>query len=410
MKACRTTASAMFLVCSSSALANGPYPAQTGISASADSAATAGMNPAGITRYDSRNMRFEILGFFTDSTFEGQIGDSGPTFRSVDESTTVIPSGNLAMPVRDNLWFGFTMLGSGFSDDYGDDWIGRYFVQEYDLLYVSAFPSLATKLTDKLSVAGSLAFTYTSYEQDSAVPNVDDPSQDGRLNIDADGFTVGFALSALYEASERTRFGFVYRSELDPSLDGTADFSGLTPTTESILETAGLLGADVDVTSRQPQAINVGAYHEFDDNSAVVFDVVWADFSEFKLSEIYIAGNTLLESDPDYDDIFAFSAGYHRPLGDRWRIGFGAFYVDDMVSDDNRTLTLRLDSMWSAGIGLEWKWKEDRIISGSLNYLQIDDAPTSSPELPLLGSISGRYTDRGTLWLQVGVSLGSGPR
>ena len=65
--------------------------------------------------------------------------------------------------------FGFTLLGSGLSDDYEDGWPGRYLIEEYYLLYISAFPSIATKLTDKLSVAASLALTYTRYEQEKAV-------------------------------------------------------------------------------------------------------------------------------------------------------------------------------------------------------------------------------------------------
>ena len=90
------------LFAANGAQAAGPYPAQTGISAAADSASTAGNNPAGITRFDSRNMRFELLGFFSDNTFEGQIGGMGPTFRSDDDSTTIIPSGSMVMPFRDN--------------------------------------------------------------------------------------------------------------------------------------------------------------------------------------------------------------------------------------------------------------------------------------------------------------------
>ena len=149
--------------------AGGPFPAITGIAAAADDASVAGTNPAGMTRFDKRVNRFEILGFFSDNTWQGRIGDEGPEFRSDDDDTTVVPSGNMVMPVRDNLWFGFTLLGSGLSDDYEDGWPGRYLIEEYYLLYISAFPSIATKLTDKLSVASSLALTYTRYEQEKAV-------------------------------------------------------------------------------------------------------------------------------------------------------------------------------------------------------------------------------------------------
>lgn len=387
-----------------------PYPAQTGISAAADSAMVAGTNPAGMTRFDSLNLRVEVLGFFTDNTWEGRIGTSGPTLKSEDSSTTIIPTVSLVMPIKNDWYFGFSVLGSGFSEDFGANWPGRYFIQEYELLYISAFPSIARRINDKWSVAGSLALTYTSYEQTKAVPNIDPGFGDGSLTVDADDATIGFGLSVLYEHSDLTRFGLAYRSELDPELNGTAEFSGLGPTTEAILDAAGLLNASVDITSRMPQAINAGMYHEFADRGAVTFDVAWIDFSEFILSEIFVNGNQIVENSVNYDDIWAFSAGYSRPVFNRFMLGIGALFVDDMVSDDQRTMTLRLDSMWAAGVGMEWQWTATRALNATLNYIQIGDAPVSSPPIPGIGQANGAYTDRGTIFLQVGMNFGSGPR
>ncbi len=397
--------SCLLLTISGAALAVGPHPVLTGIAAAVDDASAAGTNPAGMTRFDERVMRFEVYGFFPDNTWEGQLGN-GATFRLTEDDSTIVPSGKMVMPLRDNYWFGFTILGSGFSEDFGATWPGRYFIQDYDLLYISAFPSIATKLNEQWSIAGSLAITYTSYEQNKAVVNIDDPTNDGRLNIDTDGFTLGFALSALYEASDRTRYGFSYRSELDPELDGNANFSDLTDATEAIFEAAGLLGANVDVKSRQPQSVLAGLYHEFEDSSSVSFDAVWADFSEFQLSEIYINNNQVTQSDVDYDDIWAFSVGYNRPLTDRTRIGFGFMYADDMVDDDERTMTLRLDSLWSAGVGIEWQWTDRRAVAVNLNYMKIDDAPITSPSLGPLGEVTGKYVDRETIWLNAVLSFG----
>ena len=387
-----------------------PYPAATGIAAAADSAAVAANNPAGMTRFDSLNMRFEALGFFSDNTWESQIGANGPTVRSEDSSSTFIPTISLVMPLKNDWHFGFTVLGMASSEDFGKDWPGRYIIQDYDLLYVSAFPSIARRLNDKWSFAASLALTYTSYEQNKAVPNIDDGFGDGSLTVDADDTTVGFGLSTLYEHSDRTRFGLVYRSELDADLNDNAKFSGLGPTTEAILEAAGLLGAAIDITSRTPQSITAGMYHEFSDRGAFTFDLAWIDFSEFILSEIFVNGDQIVEQTVDYEDIWAVSAGYSRPVSERFTLGFGAAYVDDMVSDDQRTLTLRLDSVWVVGIGLEWQWTPTRAISTTLNYIEIGDAPVTTPPIEGIGAVSGSYTDRGTIWLQVSFDIGKGPK
>jgi long-chain fatty acid transport protein len=385
-----------------------PYPAQSGISAAADSAAVAANNPAGMTRFDSLNMRFEALGFFSDNTWEGQIGDDGPTFRSEDSSSTFVPTISLVMPLKNDWYFGFTVLGMAFSEDFGKDWPGRYFIQDYDLLYVSAFPSIARRLNDQWSVAASLALTYTRYEQSKAVPNIDDGFGDGSLTIDADGTTVGFSLSTLYEHSNQTRFGLVYRSELDAELNDNAEFSGLGPTTEAILEAAGLLGASIDITSRTPQSITAGMYHEFSDRGAFTVDVAWIDFSEFILSEIFVNGDQIVEQTVEYEDIWAVSASYSRPVSDRFTLGLGAAYVDDMISDDQRTLALRLDSVWVVGIGLGWQWTPTRAINATLNYIETGDAPITSPSIGGIGSVTGAYTDRGTIWLQASLDIGKG--
>ena len=137
---------------------------------------------------------------------------------------------------------------------------------------------------------------------------------------------------------------------------------------------------------------------------------MWSDFSKFKLSEIYVNGNQIVETDPIYEDILAFSIGYNRPISDRLRIGFGVLYVDDMLSDDNRTITLRLDSLWSAGVGIEWQWTEKRTVFANLNYMEIGDAPVTSPDIPGIGPVTGRYSDRQTIWLQAGMAFGTGGR
>ena len=79
-----------------------------------------------------------------------------------------------------------------------------------------------------------------------------------------------------------------------------------------------------------------------------------------------------------------------------------------MVEDDKRTVTLRLDAMWAVGVGIEWRWKDNRAISATLNYLQMGDAPVTTPNIPLIGSMTGQFTDRQTIWLQIGMNFGTG--
>ena len=386
--------------------ADGPYPAVSGISATVDDAAVAGMNPAGMTYFDQKVSRFEALGFFSDSTWEGHLDGDGSTVTIEEDSSLVVPVAALVMPFGDNWWFGFTVQGAGFSEEYDDDWPGRYFLQKYDLLSVSAFPSIATKLTDKLSIAGSLALNYTTYDQRKAVPNIDPDYGDGSLLIETDGLSVGFGLSMMYKISARTRFGAMYRSELDPNLEGNAEFSGLGPVTEAILEEAGLIGAGIDVSSKQPQSITAGISHDFENDRTITVDAVWVDFSKFTLAEVYVNGDQIISNDQEYDDILALSASYSWPVANNWRMGIGGFYVSNMIDDENRTMALHLDSMWSLGVGFQWQWKNNRTVTASFNYLNAGDAPVSTPQIPSIGSVAGAFTKRQTIYFRVAISFG----
>jgi long-chain fatty acid transport protein len=335
------------------------------------------------------------------------LGENGPRFDSEESSETVVPSGYGVWPINESLSASFTILGMGFSDDFGD-WPGRYFIESYDSLNVSAFPSLAYRVNDKLSLAGSLALTYASFDQERAIANLFDPGmEDGSAELETDGLDVGFGLSMFYEVSDSTRWGVSYNSESDPTLEGKVKYKGLGPETGAILEQAGIAGADVEVRSVTPQSVLVGAYHEFPNAHALTADLAWVDFSEFQLSEFYFDGQGLQSHEADYQDIWALSVSYSWPVSTRWMLGVAGLYVDDMVKDDDRTMTLRLDSMWSLGVAAEWKWKENRRLQLGLSYMTLGDAPVTSPSIPIVGGVTGKYTSRDTLFLRVGMSFGA---
>jgi long-chain fatty acid transport protein len=384
-----------------------PYPLGTGLAAAADSAQTAGSNPAGITRFSQRAVNAEVLYFASESEWESEFSGAGIQFDSKDSGTTVVPRFAIIQPINDRFSTSFTFLGTGFSDDLGD-WPGRYFIESYDSVFVSAFPSIAYRIDDQWSVAVSAAITYTRFEQERAVLNIFDPGfGDGRSKTEADSVEAGFGVSTLYQSSERTRWGLTYSSEINPRRDADNELSGLGPNTELAMRRLGVLDADLTIESTSPESIVAGVYHEFADRSAVTADLAWINFSNFRLSEFYYNGESFIPSDTEYNDIYAFSASYTWPVSRRWLLGVGGAVTNQMIDDDERTMTLRLDSLWSLGFAAEWLWTDSRSVKMSLSYLAMDDAPVTTPSLPVLGSLEGEFTSRNTLLVQIGMSWGS---
>jgi long-chain fatty acid transport protein len=386
-----------------------PYPLGTGLAASADSAQTASSNPAGIARFSRRAVDADVLWFTSDSEWTSELSGTGQQFNSTSSGDTVVPRFAIIQPINDRWTTSFTFLGTGFSDDLGN-WPGRYFIQSYDSIFVSAFPSLAYRINDRWSVAASAAITYSSFEQERAVRNIFDPGfGDGRSKVEADSVEFGFGLSALYQSSERTRWGLTYSSEINPSRNADNELSGIGPNTEAVMQRLGILDADLRIKSTSPESMVAGLYHEFASADAVTVDLAWINFSDFRLSEFYFDGQSFARSNPRYNDIYALSASYSWPVGQRWMLGVGGLVTNQMIDDDERTMTLRLDALWSLGLAGEWRWTDSRRVKVSVSYIGMGNAPVSTPSIPGFGSLEGRFTDRDTLLFQVGVSWNSLP-
>ncbi len=404
----RTLVSALLLSALASGVAHArPYPLGTGMAASADSAQTASSNPAGISRFPRRAVDADVLWLTSESEWESEFSGTGTRSNSNNSSDTVVPRFAIIQPINDRFSTSFTFLGTGFSDDLGD-WPGRYFIESYDSVFISAFPSLAYRVDDRWSVAASAAVTYSSFEQRRAVRNIFDPGfGDGRSKLEADSVEVGFGLSMLYQSSERTRWGLTYRSEINPSRDADNELSGLGPNTEMAMQRLGLLDADLTIGSTSPESMLAGVYHEFADSAAVTADVAWINFSDFRLSEFYFNGQSFARSNPRYNDIYALSTSYSWPVSRGWMLGVGGLVTNQMIDDDERTMTLRLDALWSLGLAAEWRWTDSRSVKVSVSYVGMDDAPVSTPSIPGFGSLEGKFTSRDTLLFQVGMSWNS---
>ena len=87
-------------------------------------------------------------------------------------------------------------------------------------------------------------------------------------------------------------------------------------------------------------------------------------------------------------------------------LGVSGLLTNQMIDDEDRTMTLRLDALWSAGIGAEWRWTDNRRVKFALSYMGLDDAPVQTADIPGVGSLEGKFEQRDTLLFQVGISWG----
>jgi long-chain fatty acid transport protein len=244
--------------------------------------------------------------------------------------------------------------------DYDDDWAGRYLNTEVKLLTMTFYPTVAYRVNDWLSLGGGPQIMYGDLEIKAKVP-LPGPGGDGEAKIDGNDVAFGFGLGALVELNERTRFGLVYQSEIEPDFDGDVS-----------IDPIGLeVATDTKITFAR--SIKLSGYHELNDQWALLGTVGWEDWSAFK--NITISSGRGSQKIPrNWDDTWKFAAGVHYRPVEKWLLQLGFAYDTSPVDSDDRTPDMPVDRQIRYATGAQYRWSDVVSVGGQFVYADYGDA------------------------------------
>jgi len=381
----------------------------SGITASADSAETVVSNPAGMTRIKQPSLYGNMLVAYQYDRDKTTVKNTGQKQTSSDDTTVIVPSLYYVYPISDRWAVGIGPDAvSGLGGSFDDDWPGRYLIQDWSLSFIGIAPSVAYRIDDKLSVGFSVPIMYSRYTLQKAVFNLAPDSSDGSFDLKADGWGVGVNAGILYEFSDYTRVGLVYRSKVSAKDEGRPDFSGLTQQRHDLLDQVGALDKKISIKTSSPQIVHAGMFHDFRNKWTCTFDAFWVDFSDWGFEDVMI-GDTRIDMQPGkYKDIYATTVGVSYELTPKITARSGAFYISSGQNDGDRRPSMRLDQIWGAGLGYEYSFRKNRSVSLDVTYVQLGDGKYSIKDVPVAGDIEGRYTCNNALVFSAGVKWGFG--
>jgi long-chain fatty acid transport protein len=389
-----------------STLALAVGPAFTGLSAKADTAETVYLNPAGMARLKQPSLYGNLMILYTENSTEFTVGGNEAKQKIENDGTMMLPSLYYAYPLNDHWSIGIgPNAASGLGASYGDQWLGRYILDEWSLLFASIAPSVAYRVSDKLSLGVSVPVTYSQFSLKKAVFNLDPDAPDGKFELEADGWGVGGTFGLLYEFSQQTRFGIVYRSELKVTDEGEPEFSELSENRQRLLSEAGIMGQEISLETSQPQNLSAGVFHDFGNGWTMTLDAMWLDFSNWAIENIKIGDTEIAKESIAYKDIWAVSLGATYDLTPVWTLRSGLLYVSSGVDDQDRTLFTRLDEMYGIGCGIERKFNNQRSLAVDITYFDFGDGAFKVEDVPLVGTMGGEYEKNYGVSLNVSFTL-----
>lgn len=307
----------------------------------------------------------------------------------------LVPNLNYIHPLNDKVTAGIgVFVPFGLSTSYDRDWVGRYQAVDSELTTYNINPSIAYKVNDVVSIGFGVSAQYAEADLSSAVDfgsigyaalgpsaagalGLAPQAADGFLRVQGDDWGVGYNAGILVEPRDGSRVGLSYRSSVDYTLRGDADFT--VPPQAAPLTARGIfVDTDAKAEITMPENVTLGLYQKLNDQWALLGTVIWTRWSRFEELRVdYSNFQPDSVTEEDWDDAFFYSVGADYLASDTLTLHAGLAYDESPVPGANRR-TPRIpdnDRLWLA-VGASFQTTETLRIDVGYAHLFVDSADT----------------------------------
>ncbi len=364
--------------------------ASAGYASRADDASTLFKNPAGMSQLQGTQVQGGLQALYGSVSFTPN-GSTSPLLGSDDGGNAVgwLPGASLFVvtPIGEKVRVGFgTLSYFGLAEDYNDNWVGRYYVQESALLGMSLLPTISYEATDWVSIGAGLNAMYGYLDTQMAVNNVGIAAPDGQMSLKDRTWGFGANVGLLFKAGEKTRIGVTYLSALNLDFSDTPTFTGAGPANAPSL----------DLGTKVPQSAMLSVHHTLNEKWALMADFGWQDWSQFGYVQAGVEGGATTTLNLQYQDTWHGALGAQYRPSDKWTLSGGAAFDSSAVTSANRTVTLPMGQTWRFGLGAQYQLSKSVNIGAACTFMWAGDMSVNQTSaLPVLaggrGDVSGSF-------------------
>ena len=395
--------------------ASGMGNAYAGGAAIAEDASTIFFNPAGLSRLKGTQVvvaghiikptaKFSNAGS-TTAAILGATPLSGP---NADGGTlAIVPNVYLSYTDASNVVLGLGInVPFGLSTVYDDNWVGRYHGVKSDLVTKNLNPSIAYRWGEMFSLGFGVNIQTMEVTLSSAIDvgtlTGGAVPQDGFVTLHGDNsgnIGLGWNIGFLLEPSSETRIGLSYRSKVDHTLRGKADFSLPGQAVALLTSTGSFVDTDISAEVTMPEMASLSAYHEISENLALMADFTWTDWSVFEeLRVTYASSHPSSVTTENWKETYRGAFGLTYAMDEHFSLKAGLAYDQSPVPDDQHRTPRVPDSdrTWIS-FGATYKPLENLSLDLGYSHLFVADSKinnTFESSVPTLAStLKGSYSN-----------------
>jgi long-chain fatty acid transport protein len=395
-----------------------------GGAAVAEDASTVWYNPAGMSRLPGRQtavgahvILYSAEFSKTSATLSSTLGGGAISGGNGGElgRTGFVPNAYYTQQIDDRLSLGLGVNAPfGLVTDYDDGWVGRYHADRSQVKTINVNPSASYRVNDRLSLGAGFniqrikavltnALDYGSIC--AVVPGVQGceapGALDGNARVEADNTAFGFNLGLLWQAGADTRLGLAYRSKIAHKLQGSSTLTAPSPAAAATAAAIGISSSAVQAYVTLPETISVSAFHQLNNEWAIMGDVTRTRWSRFPELRIDFLDNAQSDSVVTFalEDVNRYSIGATYSPGGNWSYRMGVAFDDSPTpSAEFRSARLPDDDRTWLALGASHRYSETMSVDLSFVHIRVDDAEINknagtSPanENFLRGNLVGSY-------------------
>ena len=349
----------------------------------------------------------------------GNGGDAG--------AVAAVPAMSFILPLEGG--FEYLTLGAmvsapfGLKTEYDDGWQGRYHALNSDVQIVDLTLAMSLELGPHFSAGLGAVIERSDVTLSNAIdfgsalcanpatqalcfmPNpITGPygpqKNDGRVEVQGSDTSLGFIAGLSWRPSDKVSIGYAYRSEVDHTLTGDADFT-VPANVAPILAATGQY-VDTGATARltTPATHTLSATWQVNDKLALMAETVRTGWSS--LREIRIQFDNPVQADAaepyNWGDSWFYSVGGEYALNDRFTLRAGVGRDDSPVSLPYRTPRMPDQDRMFYAAGLTWAVSDRFEVSASFTRVSLVEDPVVNLLSSSGSRLTGTYDGGANLW------------
>ena len=330
--------------------------------AQVDDASAVQHNPANLVGITNAEAQLAPSVIYINVDYQSPFGQSASTVHP----WKMLPNFFVAMPLKSDRY----AVGLGVTVPYGiaNEWDSSapafsqrppygnltYFAPHYSqLITINVNPSVAVKLTDKISLGAGLDVMWSDLEfkqyLSPQLPNAE-------AHAEGDGVGWGGNVGLTWQVTDRQRLALTYRSTMTVDYSGTTKFNNL----------PGVPSTSFGSQIKYPNIIAAGYGIQLTDTIRVETDFEWLQFSQFRNLPVKIGANPVigaqsLNTAENWKNTFTAGLGGDWQFADHWTLRAGYQYFESPVPDATFTPTIPDANQNVITIGLGWKGRHSAL-------------------------------------------------